>query len=176
MLKTNYIFLIVIPFLVQGCVFRTITDYENCVPDDLIFEFKDRFQHCIVDDSKSQQKFSSMNIPEGEYFFSECESTSDYKYTKVTTPFRLTGKYKFSSPKALLAAFVGDSDAIQVDINGTKAWMSTYSLREAYYHKAYVAKSVNAFNKKSRLEHGWHYIFECPNDKYYISDWNIIGK
>ena len=29
-------------------MFRTITDYEDYVPDDLVFEFKDRFQHRYI--------------------------------------------------------------------------------------------------------------------------------
>lgn len=152
----------------QGCAYRIITDYENCVSPKLTFEFEVDVKLCIIDDSQTERKYSSMNFPDEEYYLSTgngCDGHGNVgiKYIPMhTQAFHLTGKYKVNRPKALLGAIISDTAALQADFNGTKVWISPQHLVYTD-HKEYAENSIKALTEKSEFYNGWHLIFECPN-------------
>ncbi len=77
MIILKYIFIIFLILNLQGCTYRIVTDYENCVSKELIFEFKDNIKLYIIDDSKARYKYSSMNFPKGEHYLYLCSDEED---------------------------------------------------------------------------------------------------
>ena len=171
------ILLIFIVLTLQGCINRTITDYENCVSEELTFEFKDKIGIYIIDDSEGKNKYSSMNFPKGEYYLCvkegmRCLNFSGEYYegwniihVKSKT-IQLTGKYKTNKPNGILSAFAPDTEALQVVIDGNKAWISVYELEDVANFKKSSDKSIQELNKNRKLATDWNdwmTIFECPN-------------
>lgn len=174
----KYILLIFSIFTLQGC-FSTVTDYENCVSEELIFEFKDDLQLYIIDDSEGTNKYTSMTFPKGEHYL--CIGKDDacidaykdysdtYKYHQgwklipvPSKPFHLTGKYKTNKPNSILGTFAPDTSALQAEIDGTKVWLSLHEFDNSD-HKQSVEESIEKLKRNSELLNGWHLVFECPN-------------
>ena len=183
------ILLIFIVFTLQGCTNRVITDYENCVSEELTFEFKDNLNLYLIDDSKGTYKYSSMNFLEGEHYLcigekNECirEYTGQYYQGWKLIPvlsknFHLTGKYKTNEPNAILGAFAPDTDALQIEIDGIKAWLSVYELKDTSNLKKSSTKSIQELNKNRKLATDWNdwmTIFECPNPNVQKKKWERI--
>lgn len=177
-LSKNIILLIMV-LAFQGCTNRTITDYENCAPAGLTFEFKDEIGIFVIDDSEGKNKYSSMNFPKGEYYLCIKEglrcanSYGEYSegwstiYLKSKT-IRLTGRYKASKPNAVLGAFAPDTFALQVKVEDRKAWVSVSDLRSMSDLKETSAneKSIQELNKNRKSISDLHDLttkFECPN-------------
>ena len=158
-------------FFFQGCAYRIITDYDSCVPQNLTFQFKDRYALYIIDDSKVDRKYSSMNFEKGEYYICLDKSDSsnyicgmlrsDYNLIPLKNqPFHLTGKYKYNDPNLILGIAVSDSHALQADFNGTLVWISIYNLANKHDHKEYTHKNIDYIFKES----DYYRDFECPSD------------
>ena len=186
----KYIFLLFLIFTLQGCTYRIVTDYENCVSEKLIFEFKENTKLYIIDDSKATYKYSSMNFPKGEYYLYLCSDKEDEclkKYSgqyykgwnliKVESkPFYLTGRYKINKPNLILGAFVPETSALQIKIGDIKAWVSEYDL-DINNMKKSSANSIDKLNKnrKPRTDwNDWMTKFECPNIDTKESSWELI--
>ena len=176
MLSKNIILIIMVLSL-QGCTNRVITDYENCVPEGLTFELRDDLGVFIIDDSEGENKYSSMNFPEGEYYLCIKEgmgcakSYGEYSegwsmiYLKSRT-IRLTGRYKTNKPNAVLGAFAPDTFALQVEIEDKKAWVSISEFRDMSNFKESSTKNIQELNKNRKLTTDWNdwmTKFECPN-------------
>lgn len=157
----------------QGCAYRVITDYDNCVPQNLTFEFKDKYALYIIDDGNAEnppQRYTSMNFEKGEHYIcidssnssdSVCGGTSKSEYNVIrlkNQPFHLTGKYKHNDPNLILGLAVSDSHALQADFNGTIVWISIGRLAYKHDHKEYTHKNIDYIFKESSN----HRDFECP--------------
>ncbi len=174
----KYILLIYSIFTLQGCTYSTVTDYENCVSEELIFEFKDDLQLYIIDDSEGKNKYTSMTFPEGEHYLcigkeNTCinaykDYSDTYKYHQgwklisvPSRPFHLTGKYKTNKPNSILGIFEHAS-ALQIELNGIKVWLSDYQLDDSNLKES-SAKNITKLNKNSKMINEWMSVFECPN-------------
>ena len=188
-MSISKILLIFILFILQGCTYRVVTDYEDCVSEELYFELKDNLNIYLIDDSKGTYKYSSMNLPKNEYYI--CIGTKDtcikeytgqyYQDWKIipipTKSFHLTGRYKTNKPNFILGAFVSDTSAFQIEINQTKAWVSIYELNDIENFKKSSEKSIQKLNRNRKLATDWNdwmTIFECPNPNVKKDDWNLI--
>ncbi len=175
--------------LLQGCTYRTITDYENCVSGDLFFELKDNLNIYLIDDSMATYKYTSMNFPSNEHYIcigenDECKKEftgsyyQDWKIIPIPSKiFRLTGKYKINEPNFILGAFVSTTSALQIDINNTKAWISVYEIEDMDKFKKSTTKSIQELNKnrKPRVDwNDWMTEFQCPNTDVKKSSWELI--
>jgi len=169
----------------QGCVYRVITDYDNCVPNALVLEFKKNLNLYIIDDSKGQNKYSSMNFTNGEYYLcieEEDECTQNYngayyqgwKIVPLSAKsFRFTGLYKTNKPNFLLGAFVSESSALQIEINGTKAWLSSYELDKSNIKKKSF-KNLEKLHANSIKINDYISVFECSNANVEERDWTLV--
>lgn len=181
-MRLKYILLICSILILQGCTYRIITDYKNCVSEDLVFEFKDNLKLYIIDDTNAEYKYSSMNLPKGEHYLcvgeeDECikEFSSEY-YNLIpieSKPFHLTGTYKVNRPNIILGAFVSETSAIQIEINGIKTWVALYELDEDNLKKS-SEESLKKLNKNTKVLNGWHKVFECPNTDVKKDDWELV--
>lgn len=186
----KYILLLLLILTLQGCTYRIVTDYENCVSKELIFEFKDNIKLYIIDDSKATYKYSSMNFPKGEHYLFLCSDEENkcikeysgqyyqgWELIKVESkPFYLTGRYKTNEPNFILGAFAPDTSALQIEIGGIKAWLSEYDL-DINNMKKSSANSIKELNKNRKLSTDWNdwmTKFECPNIDVKKSSWELI--
>lgn len=176
MLNLYTLFSIGVLLLFQGCAYRIITDYDNCVPQDLTFEFKDKYALYIIDDGNAEnppQRYTSMNFEKGEHFICidygsdssdhVCGGTPKSEFNVIrlkNQPFHLTGKYKYNDPNLILGIAVSDSHALQADFNGTLVWISTSTFAFKYEHKEYTHKNIDYIFKESNSDRD----FECPSD------------
>ena len=185
--KTLIIFIL---FILQGCTYRVITDYEDCATEKLYFELKDNLNMYLIDDSNGIYKYSSMNFPKNEYYV--CIGTEDrcveeykgqyYQGWKIipisSKGFYLTGRYKTNKPNFILGAFVSETSALQIEINQTtKSWISVYELNDKANFKKSSEKSILKLNRNRKLATDWNdwmTIFECPNPNVKEVDWNLI--
>lgn len=163
-------------FFFQGCAYRIITDYDNCVPQNLTFEFKDKYALYIVDDGNAEnppERYTSMNFEKGEHYICldrqidspnyVCAGMSRSEYNLIrleNQAFHLTGKYKYNDPNLILGLAVSDSHALQADFNGTIVWIGDYELADKHNHKEYTHKNIDYIFKESSS----HRDFECPSD------------
>lgn len=181
---------ILFPFLIltlQGCTYSIVTDYENCVSKELIFEFKDNIKLYAIDDSKATHKYSSMNFPKGEHYLYLCSDEEDKcikKYSRQyyqglelikveSKPFHLTGRYKTNEPNFILGAFAPDTSALQIEIGDIKAWLAEYDL-DIRDIKSSSASSIKELNNNRKLSNTWITEFECPNTDVKESSWELI--
>jgi hypothetical protein len=186
-LRSILLALIILTF--QSCTYRVITDYEDCISEKLLFELKDDKNLFIIDDSRGTYKYSSMNFPKNEYFVCISEKNGcikehsgyyqeGWKIIPVSSKsFHLTGKYKINKPNVILGAFASEYSALQIDINGTKAWIAVYELYDASNFKKSSQDSIIRLNKNRKLTTDWYDMmgaFECPNPNVKESDWKII--
>jgi hypothetical protein len=169
------VLLLFLVLFLQGCTYSKITDYSNCVSKDLTFEFKDDLSLFIIDDSKGENKYSSMNFPNDEHYI--CIGRGDqcvrdhkglyYKGWKLiplrSEPFHLTSRYKTNVPNSILGIFAPDTSALQAEIAGKNVWLPVYVLDE-YHLKKSSTESIRALNKNTRMLNGRIPIFECPNE------------
>lgn len=180
-LALKYILLISSLLVFTGCTDRTITDYDNCVPDGLTIEFKDEIGMAIIDDSEGENKYSTMNFPKGEYYlcvregdgclFFSGEYYEGWNIIRLKSKtIKLTGKYKTNKPHGINSAFNSDSGALQVLIEGRKAWIS-----ESYIDETDVKESsievIKEIRKNSSSPDELAFYFKCPN-----TDVKEIGK
>lgn len=175
MLIIKYILLLVLIFSFYGCS-RTITDYENCVSEELHFEFKNELNLYIVDDSKGKYKYSSMNFPKGEYYLSFKKENgvyySGWKFIPIKSKsFYLTGKYKIDKPNFILSYVLDSSSSLQIDINNTKTWISPYELSKETLKKSYMNNREKLY-KNTKNKYGFK--FKCPNEDVKENDWHIF--
>lgn len=190
MSSLKYISLLFLIFLLQGCTYRKITDYENCVSSELTFEFKDDINLYIIDDSNGEYKYSSMNFPNKQYYLFICSDDEDtckreysgqyyqgWKLIKIkSTPFYLTGKYKINQPQSLLSAFAPKTSALQIYINGTYTWVSDNELNDINL-KNISKNSIKELHKNRRLTTDWNdwmTEFQCPNPNVKEIDTELI--
>lgn len=186
----KYILLLLLILTLQGCTYRIVTDYENCVSKELIFEFKDNIKLYIIDDSKATYKYSSMNFPKGEYYLDLCLDKEDecikkysgeyyqgWKLIKVESkPFHLTGRYKINEPNFILGAFASKTTALQIEIGDIKAWLSEHDLDIDDMKKS-SANSIQELNRNRKLHTDWNdwmTEFKCPNTDVKESSWKLI--
>lgn len=165
--------------LFQGCAYRIITDYDNCVPQNLTFEFKDKYALYIIDDSNIDTphgRYSSMNFEKGEYYICldkqidspnyVCGGMHKSEYNLIplkNQPFHLTGKYKYNDPNLILGIAVSDSHALQADFNGTIVWISAYTVADKDNQKEHTHKNIDDLFKDSTFTYyGSLDDFECP--------------
>ena len=181
MFTLKYILLISSFFFFAGCTTRTITDYDNCVPAGLTIEFKDAIGISIIDDSEGKNKYSSMSFPKGEYYLCVKEENGclyfsgqyyegwNIDHLKSKT-IQLTGKYKTNKPNGISSAFTPDTVALQVLIDGRKAWISEMDIDEADVKESSI-KVVREVRKNSSSPEELVSEFKCPN-----TDVKEIGK
>lgn len=190
MATLKHILLIFFILILQGCTYSIVTDYDNCVSKELVFEFKDNLKLYIIDDSKGIYKYSSMNFPEGEHYLHLCSDEEDkcereysgqyyqgWKLIKIQSkPFHLTGRYKVNEPNFILGAFAPETSALQIEIDGIKVWLSDYELDESNLKKS-SANSIKELNKNRKLSTDWNdwmTEFQCPNTDVKESSWELI--
>jgi len=169
--------------ILQGCTYRTVTDYKNCVSKELIFEFKENLKIYIIDDSSGKHKYSSMNFPNGEHYLcvgegDECiqsyKEKEDWNLIPLQSKsFHLTGNYKTNVPNTILGAFVPKTSALQAEIDGTKVWLSLHQFDNSN-HKLSIKESIERLKENSELLNGWHLVFECPNTSVKEVDRTLI--
>ena len=187
---TKYILLTFLIFTLHGCIYRVISDYEDCVSENLTFEFKDNIKLYIVDDSNARYKYSSMNFPKGEHYLYLCSDEEDeclnefsgpyyrgWKLIRVESkPFHLTGRYKIDKPNLILGAFAPETSALQIKMGDITAWVSVYVF-DMDYMKESSASSVEELNKNRKPRTDWNNRmtkFECPNSDAKESSWEVF--
>lgn len=186
----KYILLLLLILTLQGCTYRIVTDYENCVSKELIFEFKDNIKLYIIDDSKATYKYSSMNFLKGEHYLYLCSDEEDkcikeysgqyyqgWKLIKVESkPFHLTGRYKINKPNFILGAFASKTSALQIEIGDIKAWLPEYDFNIKNMKES-STNSIKELNKNRKLSTDWNdwmTEFKCPNSDVKESSWELI--
>lgn len=182
-LKYFLVLLSVLSF--QGCTYRIVTDYSECVSSELTFEFKEDLNLFLIDDSDGEHKYSSMNLPKGEYYIcvgegDQCMKDYAGQYSRGwklipihPEPFHLTGKYKTNVPNLILGAFASETEALQANIAGKNVWLPVYVLDERKLG-ASSKESINALNKNTTLINGWLPDFKCPNTDVKEEGWELV--
>ena len=179
--------------MIHGCAYSIVTDYENCVSKELIFEFKENLKLYSIDDSKGKHKYSSMNLPQGEHHLYICSEEEDqclkeysgryyyqgWRLIKINSKlFHLTGRYKKNEPNIILGMFAPSTSALQIEINGENIWLSDYELDINNLTQSSL-KSIKQLNENRKLQTDWNdYMteFQCPNKDVRENSWKLIWR
>jgi len=162
-------------WLFSGCVYRSVTIYDDCFDATLSFSLKKIEPIYGFDyDGTVENRYSRLEEPSGEYivcFGMDCTDTSS-SYEKGWHPkymggtnqrIRLTGRYAFAESSFLLSWFAEDGYFYQAKLNGNTIWISGYMIDPDDVLEEDRKKIEYFYSKSDMTDWGHVTSFECPN-------------